>query len=139
MSRDRLTAAERSKNMSRVRNRDTAPELAVRRLLHRAGYRFRLHRRDLPGKPDIVLPRWRLAIFVHGCFWHGHEGCRRAALPSARQEFWSSKIGRNRARDATASAALQALGYKVLTLWQCELKDPEEVLARTRRITGSGE
>lgn len=133
MSSDHLTPAARSENMSRIRGKDTAPERFVRSVLHRAGYRFRLHRRDLPGTPDIVLPRHRLAIFVHGCFWHGHQGCRRARLPRTRPEFWAAKIEANRKRDAQAEDALGALGYQVLNLWQCELTGPEEVLTRTCR------
>lgn len=134
MSNDHLTPAARSENMSRIRAKDTAPERFVRSVLHRAGYRFRLHRRDLPGTPDMVLPRFRLAIFVHGCFWHGHQGCKRARLPRTRSEFWSAKIEANRKRDAKSSEALETMGYRVLTLWQCELTGAEEVLTRTCRM-----
>src|SRR5690348_80348 len=102
---DRISPAARSRNMSRVRGKDTQPELRVRRLLHAAGYRFRLHRKDLPGRPDLVLPRHRVAIFVHGCFWHGHPDCKRATIPATRTEFWTSKINRNRERDTAAVAA----------------------------------
>ncbi len=96
---DRISPERRSANMHALRSRDTKPERRVRSDLHRAGYRFRVHRRDLPGSPDIVLPKFRTAIFVHGCFWHGHEGCRRAALLSSRIDFWRVKIERNMARD----------------------------------------
>src|SRR5262245_34234702 len=96
---DRFTAEQRSRNMSRVRGRDTQPEIIVRKLLHRLGYRFRLHRKGLPGKPDIVLPKYRTAIFVHGCFWHGHPGCRRSARPTTNVEFWNRKIDGNVERD----------------------------------------
>jgi DNA mismatch endonuclease (patch repair protein) len=118
---DTLSSPERSKLMSRVRNKNTGPELEVRRALHAAGFRFRLHGTDLPGRPDIVLPRYRTAVFVHGCFWHGHA-CRRGALPQDNAEFWSEKIDRNRARDAAAREALALAGWSVETIWQCELK-----------------
>lgn len=124
--------------MSRVRGRDTKPEIRVRRLLHRAGYRFRLHRRDLPGRPDIFLPKHRLAVFVHGCFWHGHEGCRRGKLPDTRPEFWASKIAGNRARDARAVEELAALGIASVTLWECQLKEDAAIIARIREVTGRG-
>jgi DNA mismatch endonuclease (patch repair protein) len=109
--------------MRKVRNRDTAPELRVRRLLHKAGYRFRLQRRDLPGTPDLYLPRYKLAIFVHGCFWHGHADCRRARLPATRPEFWSAKIERNKERDARALQALADNNIRTIVLWACELND----------------
>lgn len=118
---DTLSSPERSKLMSRVRNKNTGPELAVRKALHAAGFRFRLHGKDLPGRPDIVLPRYRTAVFVHGCFWHGHA-CRRGALPQDNAEFWSEKINRNRARDAAVREALALAGWSVETIWQCELK-----------------
>lgn len=120
---DRLSPSARSENMRKVRNRDTAPELRVRRLLHKAGYRFRLQRRDLPGTPDLYLPRHRLAIFVHGCFWHGHVDCRRARLPATRPEFWSAKIARNKERDAKALQALADNNIRTIVLWVCELND----------------
>jgi len=130
---DTLSSPERSKLMSRVRNKNTGPELAVRRALHAAGFRFRLHRRDLPGRPDIVLVRYRTAVFVHGCFWHGHA-CRRGALPQDNADFWSEKIDRNRARDATAVEALVLAGWSVETIWQCELKQGlEPLLERLRQ------
>lgn len=135
---DRLSPEARSANMSKVGNKNTAPELLVRRLLHRAGYRFRLHRRDLPGSPDIVLPRWRTVVFVHGCFWHGHAGCRRSKLPSTRTEFWQAKVERNQERDAHAEHALTKLGYHVVTLWECELKDERLTLHRVDGATGRG-
>ena len=108
--------------MSRIGSKNTAPEMVVRRLLHAMGYRFRLHRKDLPGTPDIVLPKLRKAIFVHGCFWHAH-GCRIGQPPKSRPEFWEPKLARNKARDAEKSAALRAADWDVLTIWQCEIKD----------------
>jgi len=125
--------------MRAVRNRNTKPEIRVRSTLHRAGYRFRLHRRDLPGSPDIVLPRYLTAIFVHGCFWHGHEGCRRSKLPSTRTGFWQSKIERNKERDAVARMALIELGYRVVTLWECELNSAAYILEHVNNVTGRGE
>lgn len=113
----------RSEMMSRVRSKDTGPEKRVRSLLHALGYRFRLHRRDLPGSPDIVLPARKVAIFVHGCFWHGH-GCKRAGrLPKTNADFWAKKLAANLARDARNRSALENLGWKVLVVWECELKD----------------
>ncbi len=113
--------------MRRVKAKDTAPELAVRRLLTRMGLRYRLHRADLPGKPDIVMPGRKLAIFVHGCFWHGHDCPRGARVPKANREYWEAKIGRNRARDIEHRAGLAVKGWRVLTVWECELKDEAEV------------
>ena len=120
---DRLTPDQRSANMARVRGKDTAPELAVRRALHRMGYRFRLHRRDLPGSPDIVLPRHRLALFVHGCFWHRHTDCRRSTTPQTRREFWETKFAANVERDRRNAAALEAAGWRVRVLWECKIRD----------------
>ena len=109
--------------MSRVKGRDTTPELIVRRMLHTEGYRFRLHRKDLPGKPDIVFPGRRKVVFVHGCFWHGHR-CRKGRLPKSNKDFWRTKIGANRARDRRHLKGLAALGWKTLVIWQCKLKAP---------------
>ncbi len=129
---DTLTKSERSDRMRRVRSRDTKPELRVRRLLHAMGYRFRLQRRDLPGTPDIVLPRYRVAIFVHGCFWHRHPDprCRLARLPKSRLDFWIPKLEANRTRDVRNAEALRDLGWQVLTLWECELKDGDALRDR---------
>ena len=108
--------------MSRIKGRDTAPELKLRSLLHRAGFRFKLHVRDLPGKPDIVLPKYRTAIFVHGCFWHRHESCRNATTPSTRTEFWQDKFDSNVERDRRNRAALEEADWNVIIVWECELK-----------------
>jgi DNA mismatch endonuclease (patch repair protein) len=116
--------------MSRVRSKDTSPELAVRRMVFRMGYRFRLHGKQLPGKPDLVFAARRKVIFVNGCFWHGHEGCRYARLPKTRIGFWRAKRKMNRARDRTNIALLEKSGWKVLTVWQCELKDPKALTSK---------
>lgn len=108
--------------MSRFRAKDTRPELLVRRALHARGYRFRLHRRDLPGTPDIVLPRHRIAVFVHGCFWHHHQGCRDGRIPGSRADFWRAKFAANGERDHRASVALAALGWRVAVIWECEAR-----------------
>jgi DNA mismatch endonuclease (patch repair protein) len=126
---DRLSVEARSRLMSKVGGKNTAPELAVRKAAHAAGMRFRLHRRDLPGTPDIVFPRYHVAVFVHGCFWHGH-GCTKGRLPKSRKEYWEPKIAANRERDAIKRTALEAVGWRVLTVWECELGRPEEIVAR---------
>lgn len=122
---DKIDQARRSALMSRIRGNDTRPELAVRRLVHKLGYRFRLRRRDLPGKPDLVFPGRRKVIFVHGCFWHQHEGCRRTNVPKSRLSYWGPKLARNVERDATAAAVLNLLGWKVLVVWECQTADAE--------------
>src|SRR5690606_22283718 len=114
---DALSAAQRSELMSRVRSRDTRPELRVRRLTHRLGYRYRLHRRDLPGSPDLVFPGRRSVVFVHGCFWHRHPGCRNTRTPKSRVEFWTRKFADNVARDERNQAELRALGWRHLVIW----------------------
>lgn len=118
---DRLTPDQRRLNMRRVRAKDTKPEMTVRRLLHGQGFRYRLHRRDLLGRPDIVLTRHRTAIFVHGCFWHGHD-CSLFRMPATRTEFWSAKIAGNQHRDRAAVDALQDLGWRSLWVWECALR-----------------
>jgi DNA mismatch endonuclease (patch repair protein) len=120
--------------MRRVKGRDTSPELKVRRLIWSLGGRYRLGRPDLPGKPDIALAGRRLAIFVHGCFWHGHDCARGARVPKANRDYWTAKIGRNRARDGKVRAELAALGWRVETLWECELKDTSALQARISRL-----
>lgn len=120
---DVFTIIKRSEVMSRIKSRDTQPERAVRSLLHRLGYRFRLHRADLPGKPDIVLPRYKTVIFVNGCFWHRHEGCRFSYNPKSRIDFWQKKFLDNVLRDQRAQESLVASSWKVIVVWECELRD----------------
>jgi DNA mismatch endonuclease (patch repair protein) len=122
--------------MRRVRARDTKPELVVRKLLHGLGYRYRVSPREHPGKPDLAFTRRRAAVFVHGCFWHGH-GCKRGArLPKANSEYWSSKIARNRARDVRVQSELQSAGWGVLTVWECELRNEPYLIARLTDFLG---
>lgn len=118
---DRLDPKRRSKNMSRIRSTDTKPEMLVRSMLHKAGYRFRLHRKDLPGKPDITLPGRHKAVFVHGCFWHQHPGCREGRLPRSHQDYWMPKLERNCARDSKVREQLQQAGWDVMVVWECEV------------------
>lgn len=119
---DIVTPEKRSKMMAGIRGKNTRPELLVRQLLFSAGYRFKLHRRDLPGIPDIVLPRYRVAILVHGCFWHVHAGCRYAKLPSSNREFWQSKLQGNRERDQRNIRLLMEAGWRVLVVWECNTR-----------------
>lgn len=131
---DILTPERRSWNMSRIRGRDTGPELKLRSLLHRAGFRFRLYNKKLPGRPDILLRRYRTAIFVHGCYWHRHPGCSKATTPSTRMEFWTSKFERTIARDREATRKLEAAGWNVEIVWECELeREPGKTLDRVVR------
>ncbi|MGQ0589831.1 MAG: very short patch repair endonuclease [Sphingosinicella sp.] len=132
---DTRSREQRSRIMASVGTKDTGPELAVRKLLHRLGYRYRLHRKDLPGRPDIVFPGRRLALFVHGCFWHGHD-CPKGRLPKSRPEYWAPKIARNLERDAENRRDLGALGWRSATLWQCELKDRESLEDKLRELLG---
>lgn len=125
---------ERSANMAKVRGKDTKPEMAVRRAAHALGLRFRLHRRDLPGTPDLIFSKRKTAIFVHGCFWHRHEGCRKAGSPKTRAAFWQAKFDRNVARDALNVNALQAAGWTVATIWECDTRDPQKLTDRLRSI-----
>lgn len=118
---DFLTPAERSKRMSQIRSRDTSPEIALRKALHALGLRFRIHNRKLPGKPDLVLPRYRAAIFVHGCFWHRHHACKVATIPKSNTGFWVQKFEQNVTRDARVTVELEKLGWRVFVAWECEL------------------
>lgn len=131
---DRLTPQERSRVMSRVRGKNTLPELLVRRVAYSLGFRFRLHRKELPGSPDIVFPKLRTAIFVHGCFWHSHPGCARASMPQSRAAFWQSKLARNVERDMAAATALEKMGWHVAVIWECETKNREIIKRLLRRI-----
>jgi len=133
---DVFTQKKRSEIMSRIGGKDTAPEIRVRRLLHALGFRFRLHRSDLPGKPDIVLPRHSKIILVHGCFWHRHTGCPRSTLPTTNTKFWHAKIEKNVIRDKRVCAELQDLGWSVLVLWQCELASIEILSNRMLTFLG---
>lgn len=140
---DVLTPEQRQLNMSRIRGRDTKPEMTIRRGLHARGLRYRLHDKSLPGRPDLVFPRFRVAVFVHGCFWHAHE-CGLFRLPATRQEFWQKKLGGNVARDRVAVETLTSLGWRVLVIWECTLRGTrrmnvdEVVESAARYITGGG-
>lgn len=132
---DTRTKEQRSRIMKSVRSRDTSPELIVRRLLHRLGYRYRLHCRDLPGQPDLVFPSKRKAIFIHGCFWHGHD-CRKGKLPKSRTEYWTAKIRANQDRDAKVLACLEDACWQTLSVWQCELKSLDAIGRVLREFLG---
>jgi DNA mismatch endonuclease, patch repair protein len=127
---DKLTREQRSANMRAVKSKNTAPEILARQAAHRLGLRFRIHGARLPGRPDIVFPKYQTVIFVHGCFWHSHTGCHRARLPKSNLAFWKQKIQGNRARDRRAVANLKKLGWRVVILWQCELANLDVALAR---------
>ena len=135
---DNLSAVERSRCMSRVRFRHMKPERIVRSIVHRMGYRFRLHRRDLPGTPDLVLPRRRAVIFVNGCFWHWHPDprCPKAGLPKSNVAFWKPKLTATRSRDRRNAAALEHSGWRVLTIWECELRDLDQVMSSVYEFLG---
>ncbi len=132
---DRLSKARRSWNMSRIKGRDTAPERKLRSLLHKAGYRFRIHRTTLPGKPDIVLRKYRTVVFVHGCFWHRHEDCPNAANPKTNAAFWQEKFRNTVERDRRNSAVLADLGWRIVVVWECEIeRDAAKVAGRVGQI-----
>lgn len=133
---DILTSAQRSAHMARIRGRNTEPEMVVRRAAHALGLRFRLHRRDLPGSPDLVFPSRRRALFVHGCYWHRHPGCRLAYSPKSNIDFWQAKFDRNVARDAQVLTALQAAGWRADVIWECETRRPETLPDRLRALLG---
>ena len=135
---DVFTPEKRSAVMRRVKSRDTSPERLVRKLLTELGVRYRLHRADLPSKPDIVMARRKLVILIHGCFWHGHDCARGARIPKQNTDYWLAKVRRNRARDADTTARLTALGWRVETIWECEMKDLAALKRRLAGLTGSG-
>ncbi len=136
---DTVDPAKRSEIMSRIRSRDTKPEMIVRRIAHGLGFRFRLHRRDLPGSPDLVFPRYKSVIMVHGCFWHRHPGCKYATSPKTRVSFWENKFKGNVVRDRRNETALHDLGWRVLVIWECETKDKETVAERIEGFLLRGE
>ncbi|MCA2970184.1 MAG: DNA mismatch endonuclease Vsr [Acidobacteriaceae bacterium] len=123
--------------MRSVKSRDTRPEMAVRRMIHKLGFRFRLHRADLPGRPDLTLPRWGKVIFVHGCFWHGHQCRRGRRVPISNREYWVEKIRRNRERDQSSRKDLLALGWEVLVIWECDLASTDSALAKLKAFLGT--
>lgn len=128
------TKETRSYNMSRIRSKDTKPELIVRKYLFANGFRYRLHRKDLQGKPDIVLPKYRTVIFVHGCFWHGHIGCKYFVAPKTRTDWWLNKIHNNITNDKKATQALKKEGWKIITIWECDLKNAKALLKLLKRL-----
>ena len=130
---DVFSKQKRSWIMSRVKGRDTKPEILVRSLVHRMGFRFRLHRPDLPGKPDIVLPRHGKVIFIHGCFWHGHKRCSKSKRPNSNNDFWNRKLNGNIKRDRQFHRELKRMGWNVLVVWECETRKPNELLRKLRR------
>ncbi|HAW5562057.1 TPA: DNA mismatch endonuclease Vsr [Salmonella enterica] len=129
---DTVTPAKRSFVMSRVKGKDTKPELIVRRLVYHAGFRYRLCDPRLPGKPDLVFWGKRKAIFVHGCFWHGHKGCRRNRMPKSNQEYWFAKLERNKSRDSMSLSKLHEMGWRTLVVWECELKETDTLLEKLK-------
>ncbi|UVH59381.1 very short patch repair endonuclease [Variovorax paradoxus] len=133
---DSLTPLQRSERMRKVRATDTALEMVVRRLVHGMGYRYRLHRKDLPGKPDLVFPARHKVIFIHGCFWHRHDDpdCRLARLPKSRLEFWIPKLDSNKARDVKTLEILESMGWNVMTIWECQIRDTKELERRIREF-----
>ena len=131
---DSISRERRSANMRKIRSTDTSPELAVRRLVHSLGYRFRLHRKDLPGKPDLVFPSRRKVIFVHGCFWHQHRNCIDGRVPKSRRDYWIAKLQRNVERDLQSQRRLRRAGWSVMTIWECQTKDPELLKQRITRF-----
>lgn len=127
---DVISPEQRSRIMAANKSRNTKPELAIRRMLHAMGFRFRLHRKDLPGCPDIVLPKYKTVILVNGCFWHQHAGCKLASKPATRKEFWETKLSRNVERDSENAAKLAALGWRVIVVWECELQKSNDLAQR---------
>lgn len=132
---DIVSPKRRSEMMAGIRSKNTRPEIVVRQLAHSLGLRFRLHRKDLPGSPDLVFPRWRLAVFVHGCFWHRHVGCPLAASPKTRPEFWRKKFDANVVRDRRAAESLAAQGWRVMTIWECDTRDGKRLASKLLQAT----
>ena len=131
---DIVSRSKRKEMMSKVKQRHTKPEIAVRKLLHRLGYRFRLHSKKLPGTPDIILPKYKTVIFVHGCFWHQHEECRKARRPTSNVEFWNEKLDKNIERDKRKESELKDSDWKVLTIWDCEIKDENSLIEKVKHF-----
>ena len=136
MKMDTLTKEKRSWNMSRIKSKDTAPEIRVRSALHRAGYRFRLHVKNLPGTPDIILPKYKTIIEVRGCYWHRHEGCKYAYMPKTKIEFWKKKFAENISRDQRTEKDLKAMGWRVIIVWECEIRTQTFQEELSNRIKG---
>lgn len=130
---DIVSQKKRTEMMSSVKQKNTKPELLLRKMLHKHGFRFRLHDKKLPGTPDIIMPKYKTVIFVHGCFWHQHKGCRKSRRPTSNVGFWNSKLDKNIERDKTKSEALKKLGWKVLVIWECELKESEILLKNLKK------
>lgn len=133
---DTLSRAERSERMGRVRSKNTKPELVVRRLVHSLGYRYRLHRTDLPGCPDLVFVSRKKVIFIHGCFWHRHDGCPNTRLPKSRLDFWQPKLEANRLRDARNLRCLRSRGWRIMVIWECQVKNVAKLGRRITRFLG---
>ena len=131
---DYKVSEARSRNMSAIKSKNTRPEIIVRKFLHSKGYRFRIHRKDLPGSPDIVLTKYKTVVFVHGCFWHRHEGCKYKTNPKTRKEFWQNKFNQNIKRDRNNFKELKKLNWKVLVIWECELNSLQEIIAQNIKI-----
>ncbi|MGU9849701.1 very short patch repair endonuclease [Pseudomonas koreensis] len=136
MSADIVSPEHRSKMMSMIKSKNTKPEMIVRSICHELGFRYRLHRKDLPGSPDLVFPKHRLCIFVHGCFWHRHPGCKYAYTPKSRPDFWLPKLAKNVERDLQVQEKLKALGWKVVIVWECHTKDREVLHNEIRFVFG---
>lgn len=134
---DTISILRRSANMRAIRSKGTSPEMVVRRLVYSIGYRYRLHRKDLPGKPDLVFSSRRKVLFIHGCFWHGHDCKRGARVPKTNREYWEKKIGRNQARDDRNKTALLSIGWDVLIIWECQIKDEAAIKQRLLEFLGS--
>ena len=125
---------QRSRNMSAIKSKNTKPEIKVRKILHSMGYRFRLHSKDLPGSPDIVLPKYKTVIFVHGCFWHRHENCKYASTPKTRKEFWENKFNANKIRDQKKLKEIKNLGWKFIIIWECEARNIQSIEEKIKRF-----